>query len=77
MQSEGLSADQLAEIQRQLAERLKAQGIDPAILAGSSGAPAPRRRPQPKEQGNKKNDGASQKGNKKNKSSRIELSILH
>ncbi|KAE9555323.1 hypothetical protein FO519_001482 [Halicephalobus sp. NKZ332] len=78
MQSEGLSADQLGEIQRQLAERLKAQGIDPSVLAGSSGAPAPRRRPPPKEQGNKKNDGASQKGNKKNnKSSRIELSILH
>ena len=77
MQSEGLSADQLAEIQRQLAERLKAQGIDPSVLAASSGAPAPRRRPPTKEQGNKKNDGASQKGNKKNKSSRIELSILH
>jgi len=77
MQSEGLSVDQLAEIQRQLAERLKAQGIDPSVLAGSSGAPAPRRRPQPKEQGNKKNDGTTQKGNKKNKNSRIELSILH
>lgn len=72
MQSQGLSTDQLAAIQRQVAESLKAQGIDPSVLA--SGAPvAPRRRPQKEQTGKKP---IQKGGNKKNqKDSQIELSV--
>lgn len=74
MQSNAISADQLAEIQRQLAEQLKAQGIDPSILAGASGTVPPQRRRQP-QQNNKKLQ--QQNGNKKNNKPSIELSILN
>uniref|UniRef100_A0A914YBW2 CUE domain-containing protein n=1 Tax=Panagrolaimus superbus TaxID=310955 RepID=A0A914YBW2_9BILA len=75
MQSNAISVDQLAEIQRQLAEQLKAQGIDPSVLAGACGtAPPPRRRQQQYQNGNNKKQ---QNGNKKNNKPSIELSILN
>uniref|UniRef100_A0AC34QAN4 CUE domain-containing protein n=1 Tax=Panagrolaimus sp. JU765 TaxID=591449 RepID=A0AC34QAN4_9BILA len=73
MQSEGLSTDELAEIQRQLAERLKAQGIDPNVLASSELAPVVSRRPQ---KDNKKAANADQQKGKNKPSAQIKLSIL-
>lgn len=43
--AEGLSADALADIQRRLAETLKAQGIDTSLISGDTQVGAPRRRP--------------------------------
>lgn len=79
MQSNAISVDQLAEIQRQLAEQLKAQGIDPSVLCGASGTlPPPRRRQQQQhhQNGNNKKQ-QQQNGNKKNNKPSIELSILN
>jgi hypothetical protein len=77
MQSNAISVDQLAEIQRQLAEQLKAQGIDPSVLAGASATlPPPRRRQQQQHQ-NGNNKKQQQNGNKKNNKPSIELSILN
>lgn len=46
MESDGLSADQLNEIQRHFEETLRAKGIDPSILNNLEFATvAPRRRP--------------------------------
>jgi hypothetical protein len=74
MQSNAMSADQLAEIQGQLNEQLKALGIDPSILAGASTtAPPPRRRPQQNSNNKKQNGNANKKNNKPS----IELSILN
>lgn len=48
MESEGLSADQLNEIQRHFEETLRAKGIDPSVLNNLEFATvAPRRRQQP------------------------------
>jgi hypothetical protein len=74
MQSSAISSDQLAEIQRQLNEQLKAAGIDPSILSNaSSTAPPPRRRPQQNSNNRKQQNG----NNKKNNKPSIELSILN
>ena len=76
MQSNAISSDQLAEIQRQLAEQLKAQGIDPSVLSGtSSTAPPLRRRPQQQNHHNNKKQSGG--GNKKSQKPSIELSILN
>ncbi|KAL3118339.1 hypothetical protein niasHT_005542 [Heterodera trifolii] len=50
LKSDTVSADQLAEIQRQIAETLKAKGIDPSVLGagfGTATTVAARRRPPP------------------------------
>uniref|UniRef100_A0A183CT97 ATP-dependent RNA helicase RhlE n=1 Tax=Globodera pallida TaxID=36090 RepID=A0A183CT97_GLOPA len=45
LKSDSVSADQLAEIQRQIAESLKAKGIDPSVLANFGSTTVARRRP--------------------------------
>ncbi|CAD5212186.1 unnamed protein product [Bursaphelenchus xylophilus] len=66
MEAEGISLDALADIQRVLAEQLKAQGIDESILSGLSGlggtnVVAPRRR-QPKKDAPKDKKNGSKVG---------------
>jgi hypothetical protein len=50
LKSDSISVDQLAEIQRNIIESLKAKGIDPSMLADINSnmvVTAPRRRPPP------------------------------
>lgn len=49
LKSDSIAPDQLAEIQRNIFESLKAKGIDPALLAdiNSNAIVAPRRRQPP------------------------------
>jgi len=64
LKSDSIAPDQLAEIQRNIFESLKAKGIDPALLAdiNSNGIVAPRRR-QPLTSGNSTDGGNAVNGN--------------
>lgn len=69
LKSDSISADQLAEIQRNIVESLKAKGIDPSVLIDINAATttAHRRRPQSHQRSPgraQKNDAAREKNNR-------------
>lgn len=71
MQSDALSEEQLADLQRRIEETLKAQGIDPSVLSDIGSGGAARRRPPPKKPQRKE-----QRPDKGRNQPQVELSIL-
>lgn len=71
MQSDALSEEQLADLQRRIEETLKAQGIDPSVLSEIGSGAAPRRRPPQKKPPRK-----DQRADKGRHQPQVELSIL-
>jgi len=80
MQSDALSAAQLAEIQQRIEETLKAQGINPSVFSELVGvAPRPRRPPPHRVNDGGKGNHRREKPGKKDKpkgQKEVKLSIL-
>lgn len=85
MESNGLSADQLNEIQRHFEETLRAKGIDPSVLNNLGFSTVAPRRRQQQQNKNNNNSGINnksygdnkQRGPGKNRNApKIDLSIL-